>query len=100
MAFDNRGAQWIQEAETIENPYFGAAMRTCGSIEEVVEPGSFLPADPAAPPVVDPDPAPSDGSAAPRRPRAAPAVAAPVPSGSAPAPRRPPPDPHAGHGGR
>jgi hypothetical protein len=50
MAFDDRGADWIQTGETIDNAYFGAAMRTCGSIESTVEPGSYLPADREAPP--------------------------------------------------
>ncbi len=34
MAFDNRGASWIQNAETINNPYFGATMLRCGEIKE------------------------------------------------------------------
>lgn len=44
MAFDNRGAEWVQAAEQIDNAYFGAAMRTCGSIRATVEPAAFLPA--------------------------------------------------------
>lgn len=44
MAFDNRGAEWVQAAEQIDNAYFGAAMRTCGSVRATVEPGAFLPA--------------------------------------------------------
>lgn len=44
MAFDNRGAEWIQTSEGIDNAYFGAAMRTCGSIRATVEPAAFLPA--------------------------------------------------------
>lgn len=47
MAFDNRGAEWIQSAETVENSYFGNAMRTCGSISDTVEPDAFLPAESA-----------------------------------------------------
>ncbi len=31
MAFDNRGADWIQAGDTTANPYFGAAMLRCGS---------------------------------------------------------------------
>ncbi|HBQ19683.1 MAG TPA: hypothetical protein DEF51_54015, partial [Myxococcales bacterium] len=42
--FDNRGAEWVQAAEQIDNAYFGAAMRTCGSIRATVEPAAFLPA--------------------------------------------------------
>ncbi|MFN2287235.1 MAG: efflux RND transporter periplasmic adaptor subunit [Chromatocurvus sp.] len=36
MAFDNRGASWIQSTEEINNPYFGAMMLRCGEIREVV----------------------------------------------------------------
>ena len=39
MAFNNRGASWLQEAEETENPYFGSVMYRCGSREE-----AFLPA--------------------------------------------------------
>ena len=35
MAFDNRGAHWLQEAEKTENPYFGSRMYRCGSQKEV-----------------------------------------------------------------
>ncbi|MCW5776500.1 MAG: efflux RND transporter periplasmic adaptor subunit [Phycisphaeraceae bacterium] len=34
MAFDNRGAEWVQRTETIANPYFGAAMLRCGEVRE------------------------------------------------------------------
>lgn len=34
MAFDWRGASWLQADERINNPYFGAAMLRCGSIRE------------------------------------------------------------------
>lgn len=33
MAFDNKGAAWLQQDENIRNPYFGAAMRNCGEIK-------------------------------------------------------------------
>ncbi len=36
MAFDNRGAQWLQDSEDLLNPYFGATMLRCGSIEDVI----------------------------------------------------------------
>ncbi len=36
MAFDNKGAFWLQESDTIANPYFGASMLRCGVIEEVL----------------------------------------------------------------
>lgn len=34
MAFDGKGAYWISESEEIRNPYFGAKMMDCGTIEE------------------------------------------------------------------
>ena len=37
MAFDNRGATWIQDKEEIRNPYFGEMMLGCGEIREVME---------------------------------------------------------------
>lgn len=36
MAFDNRGASWIQDREEINNPYFGDMMLRCGEIKEVL----------------------------------------------------------------
>ena len=32
MAFNNRGATWLQLDEKVRNPYFGAAMLTCGAV--------------------------------------------------------------------
>jgi Cu(I)/Ag(I) efflux system membrane fusion protein len=40
MAFDNKGANWLQRGTQINNPYFGAAMLRCGEIRE-----SFAPLD-------------------------------------------------------
>jgi len=37
MANDNKGALWISELKEIRNPYFGASMLTCGSVEEVIQ---------------------------------------------------------------
>ena len=34
MAFDGRGAAWLQAGEEIRNPYFGASMLTCGEVQE------------------------------------------------------------------
>ncbi len=31
MAFDNKGAEWLQAEEQVENPYLGSAMLRCGS---------------------------------------------------------------------
>ena len=38
MAFDNRGATWLQDNKTLSNPYFGADMPTCGETLEVLSP--------------------------------------------------------------
>lgn len=38
MAFDFKGADWIQRGTQINNPYFGDAMLRCGSIEETFSP--------------------------------------------------------------
>ena len=37
MAFDDRGAFWIQKGETTANPYYGAMMLRCGSQKDVLE---------------------------------------------------------------
>jgi Cu(I)/Ag(I) efflux system membrane fusion protein len=37
MAFDNRGAAWIQTGDAIRNPYFGSMMLECGEIKEVLK---------------------------------------------------------------
>ena len=37
MARDNKGAMWISENKDVKNPYFGAKMPTCGTIEEVIQ---------------------------------------------------------------
>jgi Cu(I)/Ag(I) efflux system membrane fusion protein len=39
MAFDNRGADWLQDKTGAENPYFGTLMPECGAQVEVVSPG-------------------------------------------------------------
>jgi Cu(I)/Ag(I) efflux system membrane fusion protein len=43
MALSNQGAEWVQGAEQIENPYFGASMHTCGEFHGSVEHGTYLP---------------------------------------------------------
>ena len=45
MAFGNRGASWLQEADKTENPYFGSRMYRCGSRqgEFTAAPGSDTP---------------------------------------------------------
>lgn len=36
MAFNNKGAYWINDSKTIQNPYLGSKMPTCGEIKEVL----------------------------------------------------------------
>jgi Cu(I)/Ag(I) efflux system membrane fusion protein len=36
MAFNNRGADWLQTDEDTRNPYFGASMLKCGKVTEVI----------------------------------------------------------------
>ena len=38
MAFDGRGARWLQSSKDLLNPYFGDAMLQCGSTLEVLKP--------------------------------------------------------------
>ncbi|HSC52017.1 MAG TPA: DUF3347 domain-containing protein [Phnomibacter sp.] len=37
MVQDNKGAMWVSEIKDIKNPYFGAQMPNCGSVEEVIQ---------------------------------------------------------------
>ncbi|MCP4378045.1 MAG: DUF3347 domain-containing protein, partial [bacterium] len=37
MAFDNRGASWLQADDKTLNPYFGAEMLRCGGVIETIE---------------------------------------------------------------
>ncbi len=36
MAFNDKGADWLQADGDIRNPYFGASMYTCGQVVEVI----------------------------------------------------------------
>lgn len=36
MAFEGRGADWLQVSQKIENPYFGSAMSRCGRLVETI----------------------------------------------------------------
>jgi Cu(I)/Ag(I) efflux system membrane fusion protein len=36
MAFNNRGADWLQNQTGVENPYFGSAMFRCGDQVEII----------------------------------------------------------------
>lgn len=42
MARGSQGGNWIQEGDTVENPYFGASMLTCGDVTGTVAPGQHL----------------------------------------------------------
>jgi len=42
MVYHDRGADWLQATESLQNPYFGAMMLTCGEVKE------FLPQTPKA----------------------------------------------------
>lgn len=46
MAFNNRGANWLQEGEQTLNPYFGSQMLRCGSQQLVLPPEGTAPATP------------------------------------------------------
>lgn len=54
MAADGKGAHWLQQSESIENPYFGKSMFKCGDIQHTVVHADRLassvgPPPPAAP---------------------------------------------------
>jgi Cu(I)/Ag(I) efflux system membrane fusion protein len=34
MAFDNQGASWLQATKTVSNPYFGASILRCGTLQK------------------------------------------------------------------
>jgi len=36
MAAENAGADWLQRTDPLSNPYFGAAMRTCGEVVRTI----------------------------------------------------------------
>ena len=37
MANNNAGAEWLQAAEPLRNPYFGSAMLSCGEVKATIE---------------------------------------------------------------
>jgi len=39
MAFNNRGANWLQESSELRNPYFGSSMLRCGTRTEILSEG-------------------------------------------------------------
>jgi Cu(I)/Ag(I) efflux system membrane fusion protein len=59
MALQEEGAEWVQRASDIENPYFGASMHSCGEVHNVVEHGTYLPLEGGKP--ATPPPAPAGG---------------------------------------
>ncbi len=42
MAFDARGARWVQRDVALQNPYYGAAMLRCGEFRGAASPGERL----------------------------------------------------------
>lgn len=56
MAFDNKGAQWVQRDEPLANPYYGAAMLRCGEVRATLAPGERLGAGPESAPGSEPRP--------------------------------------------
>lgn len=36
MAFDDKGAFWLSNEKQVMNPYFGASMLRCGSVQETI----------------------------------------------------------------
>lgn len=39
MAFENKGADWLQGSNSLENPWFGSSMFKCGTLEETITEG-------------------------------------------------------------
>ena len=39
MAFGGKGGDWVQSSKTVANPYYGASMLRCGSIQEQIAGG-------------------------------------------------------------
>jgi Cu(I)/Ag(I) efflux system membrane fusion protein len=42
MAFDNRGAEWIQRGDKIDNSYFGSNMLLCGEFRQTIPTGTHI----------------------------------------------------------
>ena len=49
MAFDNKGARWLQSGDTVDNPYFGHKMKRCGTIRREFAPAAHAPGKEAQP---------------------------------------------------
>ncbi len=37
MAFNDKGAYWLSDKETVRNPYFGEKMLACGEVKEKLQ---------------------------------------------------------------
>jgi Cu(I)/Ag(I) efflux system membrane fusion protein len=61
MALDGEGAEWVQRASEIANPYYGSSMHSCGDIHESVDHGTYLPTKHDASPAPIKAPAPAGG---------------------------------------
>jgi Cu(I)/Ag(I) efflux system membrane fusion protein len=46
MAFENRGAEWIQATDQVDNSYFGEEMLSCGEIRHTIGAGEYLMSEP------------------------------------------------------
>ncbi len=40
MAFQNKGADWLQWSKEVKNPYYGDAMLTCGEVQNTISPSA------------------------------------------------------------
>ena len=36
MAFDDTGADWLQDEESIKNPYYATQMKRCGEVKDTI----------------------------------------------------------------
>ncbi|WP_169981025.1 efflux RND transporter periplasmic adaptor subunit [Tautonia rosea] len=57
MAFDNKGAAWLQADGAVRNPYFGATMLTCATDTSLIWDGPPADTDPVRPRPVEVPPA-------------------------------------------
>jgi Cu(I)/Ag(I) efflux system membrane fusion protein len=42
MAFDDKGAKWLQADQQVRNPYFGKKMLRCGEVQELIGPNGSV----------------------------------------------------------
>ncbi len=63
MAFDNRGAYWVQRGQHIRNAFFGTAMNACGEVQIQVDSQSHAPAKILLAPAKLPASSPGSGPA-------------------------------------